>query len=317
MNSSAYCIGIDIGGTYTKLGIVDSGGGIIEHFQIPTSAYKRHTDFILEVQRILTPFIDKFGKSNCLGIGVGAPNAHYYTGNIEYPVNLNWKGIIPFGNDLEQVMQLPVKITNDANAAAMGEHKLGAAQPFAHCIVITLGTGVGAGIIIQNELLLGKDGLAGELGHTIVLPGGRYHPGSGLSGTLEAYCSAPGVVRTALEKLEQVGYTSLLSQWGTDEITSKHISECAQQGDKLCLDVFEETGGLLGMAMANFAHFSSPEAFIFFGGLSGAGNLLLNPARKSMEAHLLEVYKNKIQVLPGALPESDAAILGAAALVMV
>lgn len=316
MNSSRYCIGIDIGGTSTKIGVVDSEGRITEHFTILTSEYKRHTDFIREIQRLLMPVIEQAGKDDCLGIGVGAPNANYYTGNIEHPVNLNWKGITPLGADLQQAMGLRVKITNDANAAAMGEHTLGAAKPFAHCIVLTLGTGVGSGIIIHNELLLGKDGFAGELGHTIVLPGGRYHPGSGLRGTLEAYCSALGVVQTAVEKLDSGEYQSILSSWTKQEITARHITEGAQQGDRLCQDVFEETGSLLGMAMANFAHFSSPEAFIFFGGLSRAGDWLIEPARRSMEAHLLEVYKNKIQVLPGSLPESDAAILGAASLVM-
>lgn len=316
MEPTAFCIGIDIGGTTTKGGLVDAQGKIIERFLIHTPQYVCYTTFIDEVHRLLMPSIEQRGKDNCMGIGVGAPNANYYTGNIEHPVNLPWKGITPLGSALQQKMGVPVKVTNDANAAAVGEHTWGAAQPFAHCIVLTLGTGVGSGILINHSLLLGKDGFAGELGHTVVIPGGRYHPGSGLYGTLEAYCSAPGVVQTALEKMDSGAYRSVLSNIHRQKITSKDVMEGAHSGDTLCKDVFEETGYLLGIAMANFAHFSSPEAFVLFGGLSGAGGLLIDPARCSMEAHLLEVYKNKIQILPGALPESDAAILGAAALVI-
>lgn len=311
----AYSIGIDIGGTSAKMGIVDQSGKILERYQILTYIHKRHTDFIEEVHDVLSPIIKTYGKENFVGIGVGAPNANYYKGTIEHPVNLNWKGITPFAADLEAAMQLPVKITNDANAAAVGEMKFGVAKHFKHFIMITLGTGVGSGIVIDGKLLLGKDGFAGELGHTIVVNEGRFHPGSGLKGTLEAYCSAPGVVQTAIEKLRENKHNSLLSKYPEQEITAKLITESALQGDIQSIEILAETGTILGTALANFAHFSSPEAFVLFGGLSGAGDLIIGPARNAMEAHLLEVYKGKISIVTSGLPESDAAILGAAALV--
>lgn len=315
---SDYGIGIDIGGTNTKFGIVDHNGKILYQDRMLTNEPDTVQDFIDELHSKMLPLIKKSGGiKNFIGIGVGAPNGNYYSGNIEYAANLKWRGIIPFAKMMSEKFGLPVKLTNDANAAAMGEMIYGCAKGMKHFITITLGTGVGAGIVIDGKIVLGHNGFAGELGHTIVRPGGRMHKGTGIRGCLEAYASATGVRETALEMLsENPKEESLLREFTINElITSQTVYECAIKGDKIANDIFDFTGQILGEALANFVMFSAPEAIVLFGGLTKAGDLILSPTRKAMEANLIQIFKNKIKIVFSDLNEADAAILGASALV--
>jgi glucokinase len=308
-------IGIDIGGTTTKFGVVDHQGKILEQDRVMTN--ESLDDFITHLHAKLQPMIDKAGGvQQFRGIGMGAPNGNYYSGTIEYAANLKWSGIIPIARLLSGKFGLPVKLTNDANAAAMGEMMYGAAKGMKHFITITLGTGVGSGIVIDGKIVLGHDGFAGELGHNIVRHGGRLHPGTGLRGSLESYASATGVRETALEMLtSHPKQESLLRSYSIDDLTSHSVYECAMKGDKIANEIFEFTGKILGEALANFVMFSSPEAIVLFGGLTKAGDLILNPTRKAMEDNLVQVFKNKVKILFSDLQEADAAILGASALI--
>jgi len=313
-----FAIGIDIGGTSTKFGIVDQQGNILEQDRLLTNEPEGVQDFINELYEKLTPMINNHGGFPAFkGIGIGAPNGNYYTGNIEYAANLKWRGIIPFAKIASEKFGLKVKLTNDANAAAMGEMIYGCAKGIKHFITITLGTGVGSGIVIDGKIVLGHDGFAGELGHTIIRPGGRLHKGTGIRGTLESYASATGVRETALEMLTQNPQVdSLLRDYTiNDLITSQTVYECALKGDRIANDIFEFTGKILGEALANFVMFSSPEAIVLFGGLTKAGNLILNPTRQAMETNLVQTFKNKVKIMFSKLKEADAAILGASALV--
>jgi glucokinase len=256
------------------------------------------------------------GLKQFIGIGMGAPNGNIYTGTIEYAPNLKWKGIIPIADLFEKKFKLNTKLTNDANAAAMGEMMYGACKGMKHFIVITLGTGVGSGIVIDGKIVVGHDGFAGELGHTIIRPGGRLHKSTGMHGSLEAYASATGVRETAIEMLTQYPEDpSLLRNYTINELTSQTVYECAMQGDNIANNIFEFTGQILGESLANAIMFSSPEAIVLFGGLTKAGNLLLNPTKKHMELNLLPIFQNKVKLIFSELNESDAAILGASALV--
>lgn len=311
-------IGVDIGGTNTKFGVVSKDGRILVQDRLLTNKHEAVQDFINELHEKLTLMISNAGGlKKIAGIGIGAPNGNYYTGNIEYAANLKWRGIIPFAKMVSEKFGLPVKLTNDANAAAMGEMMYGCAKGMKHFIVITLGTGVGSGIVIDGKIVLGHDGFAGELGHTIIRPGGRMHKGTGIRGTLESYASATGVRETAIEMLtENPQVESLLRDYSiNDLITSQTVYECATKGDKIANDVFEFTGQILGEALANFVMFSSPEAIVLFGGLTKAGDLIINPTRQAMEANLVTTFKNKVKLLFSNLQEADAAILGASALV--
>lgn len=309
-------IGIDIGGTGTKFGIVDRNGNILFSSEISTRNHKEIEGFIDELHENLYPLIEKAGGPGRIkGIGLGAPNGNIYTGTIEYAPNLPWKGIIPLAKLVEDKFQLPVTLTNDANAAAIGEMMYGAAKGMKDFIMITLGTGVGSGIVANGKLIYGHDGFAGELGHTIVIPGGRMHEGTGKRGPLEAYASATGVRLTALEVLSSHNEPSLLRDLDKNTIDSKAVYEAAIAGDKLAKEIFEYTGKILGIGLANFVMFSSPEAIILFGGLTKAGDLILKPTRESMEENLIQVFQNKVKILVSHLRESDAAILGASALV--
>lgn len=312
-----YAIGIDIGGTNTKFGIVDKVGNILQQDRLLTNEPDGVQDFIDELYDKLLPMIEaNGGKQNFSGIGIGAPNGNYYTGNIEYAANLKWRGIIPFASMVSDKVGLPVKLTNDANAAAVGEMMYGCAKGMKHFITITLGTGVGSGIVIDGKIVLGHDGFAGELGHTIIRPGGRLHKGTGIRGVLESYASATGVRETALELLaENPDVESLLRDYSINELTSHSVYECAIKGDKIANEIFEFTGQILGEALANFVMFSSPEAIVLFGGLTKAGDLIMNPTRKAMETNLIQIFKNKVKLLYSDLQEADAAILGASALV--
>lgn len=311
----ALAIGIDIGGTGTKFGIVDRVGNVLFTGEISTKKHAKVETFIDELYESLKVLIDKAGGVGRIkGIGVGAPNGNFYTGTVEYAPNLPWKGIIPLAKLLQDTFKLPVILTNDANAAAEGEMIYGAAQGMKDFIMITLGTGVGSGIVANGKLIYGHDGFAGELGHTIVIPDGRMHEGTGKKGSLESYASATGVRLTTLELLEKTDAPSVLRNYKPDEIDSKVVYEAAITGDELAKQVFEFTGKILGLALANAVMFSSPEAIILFGGLTKAGELILKPTRESMEANLIKVFQNKVKILVSHLKESDAAILGASAL---
>jgi glucokinase len=309
-------IGIDIGGTGTKFGIVDRIGNVLFSGEMSTKKHLTVEPFIDELYQCLSPFIEQAGGVGRIkGIGVGAPNGNYYKNTIEHAANLPWKGIIPFGQMVEAKFQLPTVLTNDANAAAIGEMMYGAAQGMKDFIMITLGTGVGSGIVANGKLIYGHDGFAGELGHTITIPDGRFHPGTGKKGSLESYASATGVRLTALEFLEKSDKPSLLRNIPADTIDSKQVHIAAKEGDELAQEIFEYTGKILGMALANFVMFSNPEAIILFGGLTKAGDFILKPTRENMEANLIQVFENKVKILISHLKESDAAILGASALV--
>lgn len=312
----ALAIGIDIGGTGTKFGIVDRDGNVLFTGEISTKKHTEVNSFIDELHEAVSVIIEKAGGIGRMkGIGVGAPNGNYYTGTIEYAPNLPWKGIIPLAKLIEDKFGLPVTLTNDANAAAIGEMMYGAAKGMKDFIMITLGTGVGSGIVANGKLIYGHDGFAGELGHTIVMPDGRLHPGTGKKGSLESYASATGVRYTTIEFLEKTDTPSSLRDIPKEELDSKKVYEAAIAGDELAKQVYEFTGRILGLALANAIMFSSPEAIVLFGGLTKAGDLILKPTREHMEANLIQVFQNKVKLLISHLKESDAAILGASALV--
>lgn len=312
-----YAIGIDIGGTNTKFGMVDTHGDIYYRGAISTKKHHTIDSFIEELYSAVKPAIETVGGlAQIKGIGVGAPNGNYYQGTVEYAPNLPWKGVIPLASLISKRFGLPASLTNDANAAAVGEMMYGAARGMKDFIMITLGTGVGSGIVANGQLIYGHDGFAGELGHTIIIPDGRLHWGTGVHGSLEAYASATGIRLTALELLEKhQSKTSLLRNIPTESLESHHVFECAQECDEIAMEVFEYTGKILGMALANFVMFSSPEAIILFGGPTKAGDLLMKPVRQHMEENLLPIFRNKVKLVFSLLKESDAAILGASALV--
>lgn len=312
-----YAIGIDIGGTNTVFGVVDHRGDTLYRGAISSRKHAQIENYIRELHEALQPAIEQVGGiENIKGIGIGAPNGNFYSGTIEYAPNLIWKGIIPIASMITQTFGVPAALTNDANAAAVGEMMYGAAKGMKDFIMITLGTGVGSGIVANGHLIYGHDGFAGELGHTMIIPNGRLHPGTGMHGSLESYASATGVASTAREFLEQrKEQASLLRNYHPDEIDSKVVYECAVQGDPMARDVYEYTGMILGMALANFVMFSSPEAIILFGGMTKAGDLILKPTKEHMEKNLLPIFQNKVKLIFSELKEADAAILGASALV--
>lgn len=316
MSGKKLAIGIDIGGTGTKYGIVDRDGNVLFSGEMSTKKHKEIESYIDELYMHLLELINKAGGiDQMIGVGVGAPNGNFYSGTIEYAPNLPWKGIIPLAKLMSEKFKLPVTLTNDANAAAIGEMMYGAAKGMKDFIMITLGTGVGSGIVANGQLIYGHDGFAGELGHTIVIPDGRIHEGTGKKGSLESYASATGVRLTSLELLEKSTEDSLLRNINKEDLDSKTVYDAAIKGDKLALEIFEYTGKILGLALANAVMFSSPEAIILFGGLTKAGDLILKPTRKSMEDSLIQVFQDKVKILISHLKESDAAILGASALV--
>ncbi|GAA4329969.1 ROK family protein [Flaviaesturariibacter amylovorans] len=314
--SHELALGIDIGGTNTKWGVVNHRGEIVQKGDLRTDAHETVEGFIDAIYDTLKPVLAGFGDEITIkGIGVGAPNGNYYKGTIEYAPNLHWKGVIPMTQLMTQKFGLPCSLTNDANAAAVGEMMYGAARGMKDFIMITLGTGVGSGIVANGQLILGHDGFAGELGHTCIRPGGRKHWGTGLHGSLEAYCSATGIVLTAQELLANSNDDSLLRQFSEEDLDSKKVYECAVNGDPIAAETYRFTGQVLGEALANFVMFSSPEAIILFGGVIKAGDLLMNPTRQHMEANLLPIFQNKVRLVFSELKEADAAILGASALV--
>ena len=312
--SRQIAIGIDIGGTNTKFGLVNHRGEILAKGSIKTEDYKQVEDFIDALYSNIKPLIDETSVTRLDGIGVGAPNANYYTGTIELAPNLPWKGVVPFAEMMTKKFGVPCKMTNDANAAALGEMMFGAARGMKDFIMITLGTGVGSGIVASGSLIYGHDGFAGELGHTVVKPGGRKHWSTGSEGSLEAYASATGIAITA-KKFRAEFPDSMLNQYPEENINSKTVHECALAGDPTAIEVFRYTGQKLGEALANFVMFSSPEAILLFGGVIKAGDFLLKPTKLHMERNLLPIFRSKVKLVFSELDEADAAILGASALV--
>lgn len=309
-----YVIGLDLGGTNSVFGIVDARGNIVATTAIKTQAYPDFDDYVKASVDALMPIIDTVGGIEKIkALGIGAPNGNYYNGTIEYAANLVWQGVVPIAKKFEEALGIPVIVTNDANAAAVGEFTYGVARGMKNFIMITLGTGVGSGIYINGQLVLGCDGLAGELGHLTVVPGGRTC-GCGRKGCLETYCSATGVARTAREYLDKRGTPSLLRDIKPEDITSFEVYKAAVAGDELAKEIFEVTGSMLGEACANFALFCSPEAFIFMGGLTKAGDLLMKPLQKAYDEHVLSVYKGKAKLMLSGLKDSETAVLGASAL---
>lgn len=310
-----YVVGIDMGGTNTVFGIVDARGHVIARSSIRTQQYADIKDYINALHEEMMKIIEAVGGINLIrGIGVGAPNANYYTGNIEHAANLPWKGIVPFAQMLTEKFGIPACITNDANAAAMGEMTYGAARGMKNFIMITLGTGVGSGIVIDGKVVYGHDGFAGELGHTTVVRQNGRLCGCGKHGCLEAYASANGVARTAREILETTDRDSLLRKLDIDTITSKDVYDAAVEGDAVAKDIFEFTGRMLGEKFADFIAFSAPEAIIMFGGLTKAGSFIMDPVRKYMDLNVMPQWSGKVKLMFSDLKESDAAVLGASAL---
>lgn len=310
-----YVVGIDIGGTNTVFGIVDARGVVIASSSIKTLKHADVNDYIDELHENVMRLLeanDAIDKVH--GIGIGAPNANFYTGTIERLVNIPWPTPLPLAQMVSEKFGIPVAITNDANAAAIGEMTYGAARGLKNFIMITLGTGVGSGIVINDQLVYGHDGFAGELGHVIMKRNNGRLCGCGRTGCLETYCSASGVARTAREFLEVRNDESLLRRIPVEEITSKDVYDAAVAGDKLAKEIFEFTGNILGEAFADFTVFSSPEAIILFGGLAKSGDLLMRPLRESMERNMMPQFKGKVKVLLSELKEADAAVLGASAL---
>ncbi|MGN0070066.1 MAG: ROK family protein [Prevotella sp.] len=311
-----YVIGLDLGGTNSVFGIVDSRGDIKATTAIKTQAYEDVEDYVKASVEALQPVIDSMGGIDKIkAMGIGAPNGNYYSGTIEFAPNLKWghNGIVPLADMFSKALGIPVGLTNDANAAAIGEMTYGVARGMKNFIVITLGTGVGSGIVVNGQLVYGCDGFAGELGHVIMRRENGRDCGCGRKGCLEAYCSATGVARTAREFLETSAEPSLLRELKPEEITSLDVSIAASKGDKLALHIYEFTGRMLGEACADFAAFSSPEAFIFFGGLTKAGDLIMDPIKKAYDENVLNIFKGKAQFLISGLEGSSAAVLGASA----
>lgn len=311
-----YVVGMDMGGTNTVFGVVDARGNVLSKSAVKTGTHPDNIDlYIDDIYEELSKLIEAAGGiGRFKGIGIGAPNGNYYTGNIEHAPNLPWKGIVPFSKLISEKFGIPAALTNDANAAATGEMTYGVARGMKDFIMITLGTGVGSGIVINGSVVYGHDGFAGELGHvTVIRTNGRLC-GCGRSGCLETYASATGVARTAREILETTDKNSLLRNIPAESITSKDVYEAAVQGDAVALDIFEYTGKILGEAFANFIAFSAPEAIVLFGGLTKSGDLILKPIVEHMEKNVLPLWRGKVKVLFSELKEADAAILGASAL---
>lgn len=308
-------IGLDLGGTNSVFGVVDSKGEIITTTSIKTQAYPSVDQYVMESVKAIKQIAEQVGGMEKIrAMGIGAPCGNYYKGTIEHAANLVWaKGIVPLANMFVNELGIPVVVTNDAKAAAMGEMKYGVAVGMKNFVELTLGTGVGSGIVANGQLIYGFDGFAGELGHMIVEPDGR-PCGCGRKGCLETYCSATGVVRTAIAMLEESSEATSLRDIATDKLTSYEVYKAAMAGDTMAQEVFKQTGRRIGIACANIATFLSPEAFIFFGGLAQAGELLLRPIEEAYNENVLSLYKGKARFLMSGLDGAKAAILGASAI---
>ncbi len=313
-----FVIGLDLGGTNAVFGIVDQRGQVLATNSIKTQAYKTVDDFVDAGVEALKPIIAKVGGIGQIkAMGIGAPNGNFYRGTIEFAPNLSWghDGVVPLAEMFAKRLDIPVGLTNDANAAAIGEMQYGVARGMKNFIMITLGTGVGSGIVVDGKIVYGSDGFAGELGHVVMVRGNEGRScGCGRSGCLEAYCSATGVARTAREFLEKSKEESLLREIKLEDITSLDVSIAASKGDKIALEVYAFTGKMLGEACADFATYSSPEAFIFFGGLTKAGDLIMKPILEAYNKQALVIFKDKPKFLVSSLDDAAAAVLGASAI---
>ncbi len=307
--------GIDIGGTNTQIGLVDRQGNCLTETNISTKAYKEPDVFLKTVYQKIEEIKNALSeKVEICGVGFGAPNGNYYNGTIEFAPNLEWKGIVKVVDIFKQYYKnIPIVLTNDANAAAVGEMIFGGAKGMRDFIEITLGTGVGSGIVVNGELVYGHDGFAGEIGHTIVDPNGR-QCGCGRKGCLETYASAGGIVRTVFELLGKYTTPSKLRDVPFNKLTSKMITEAAQENDEIALKAFDYTGELLGLKLADSVAHTSPEAIFLFGGLAQAGDFIFKPTHSHMEKNMLNIYKNKVKLLPSGLKDKNIAILGASAI---
>ncbi len=312
MDKNQVIIGIDIGGTNTVYGFINNSGEIILSSSIPTMAEKPAENLIKRIANSINKDIKK-SLLEIKGIGIGAPNANYYRGTVEHPPNLNWE-IVEFVKIMKDYFPVPIAITNDANAAAIGELKYGAARGMNNFILITLGTGVGSGIVVNGELVYGYDGFAGELGHSMAIENGR-KCGCGKRGCLEAYTSASGLCRTAQIFLAEEREESLLSNYTNGELSSKIIAEAAEQGDIIAKKVFEYSGKILGMKLADAVSVISPEAIFLFGGVVNAGKLIFEPIQKYLEEYMPKIHRGHIKLLPSGLQGKNIAVLGAGALI--
>ncbi len=307
--------GIDIGGTFTKLGIVDQEGKVYAETSISTDTHKDIDTYMEHLARAVRKLLrEQEGKLELAGIGIGAPNGNYYRGVIEYAPNLNWKGMIPFVELFKAHFDIPIVLTNDANAAALGEMMYGGARNMTDFIVITLGTGLGSGIVVNGKVVYGHDGFAGEMGHVTVVENGR-QCGCGKKGCLETYVSATGIVRTVYELLALRTDDSQLRKISFEKLTAKDISDAASQADRIAMKAFDVTGKTLGKTLADVVALFSPEAIFLFGGLSNAGDHIFKPVKAYMEKNLLSIYRNKVKILPSGLTETNAAVLGSAGLI--
>ena len=306
-------IGIDIGGTFTKYGIVDRNGNCLFEGCASTTSTTEAVDFVSSLSKTLKEELARFPDTKLKGIGIGAPNGNYYKGTIEFAPNLKWKGVVPMVDLFKKHFDIPVVLTNDANAAAIGEMVYGGAKNMRDFIVITLGTGLGSGIVSNGQLIYGHDGFAGEIGHTIVRHNGR-QCGCGRKGCLETYVSATGIKRTIYKFLADSLDDSQLRSVSFNELSADMISEAAKRGDKIAIDAFEYTGSLLGQKLADSVAHTSPEAIFLFGGLAKAGDFILEPTQRHLEMNLLSIYKNKVKVLLSGMAELNAAVMGAGAL---
>lgn len=306
-------LGIDIGGTNTEFGLVSRRGELLARGSISTRSYDYIQPFINDIYQAANALIEG-NDYELTAIGIGAPNGNYYKGTIEFAPNLKWFGVVPLVSLFGSVFHRPVFLTNDANAAAIGEMIYGGARGMNDFMVITLGTGLGSGIVCSGKVLYGYDGFAGEMGHTIVVREGRLC-GCGRKGCLETYASATGIKRTVMEMLTGGNIPSVLSKLSFEQLSGRNIEQSAREGDMLSLNAFEYTGKILGQCLADMVALFSPEAIFLSGGLANAGELLFNPVRYHMEMNLLQIYKNKVKLLPSALREVNAAIIGASALV--
>jgi len=314
MNNREVVLGVDIGGTNTVMGYVDRQGDLLAESTIPTEAQRPAQEFFNRLHTNAEKLLNSISeKIQLVGVGLGAPNGNYYKGTIEQPPNLSW-GFVNVVESLKKWYSVPVVLTNDANAAALGEMLFGAAKGMKDFIVITLGTGLGSGIVSNGELIYGHDGFAGEIGHTIVDPEGRLC-GCGRRGCLETYASASGICRTVEELLNSSTTNSTLRNMKSEVRTSKRIYEAAVQGDTLAMQAFEMTGRYLGLKLADSVAHTSPEAIILFGGLAAAGDFIFNQTKKYLEQYLLNIFRNKVRILPSGLPKGNSAVLGAAALI--
>ena len=308
-------LGIDIGGTFTKIGLVDRSGSIHFEDEISTRGFETIEEFIIALHAHVESRLETLEEEfSLLGIGVGAPNGNYYEGTIENAPNLAWKGRIEFVKLMEAQFRLPVVVTNDANAAALGEMLFGGAGSYKNFVMVTLGTGLGSGLVVNGDIVYGHDGFAGELGHVLVYDEGR-QCGCGKKGCLEAYVSATGIKRTAYELLAEVNDDSEVRDIPFSSLKPKVLTRLAEKGDVVAIKAFERTGFLLGRALADTVAHVSPARIFLFGGLAKAGSWIIDPAKKSMEEHLLPIYRNKIDIVPSALLKKNIAVLGAAALI--